>query len=217
MVLRLFKNLTILAVTALFAGAASAAPVIVQIDINTVAIADAASVVDATRFWTGDVAYGPIPANNIGFSSADSSFSTETMYPLYVGIGGELRFNITTPVGIFLSILGQTAVNKTNNAVYISAEGTMYQWTNPGLGAWFDPTPVYLTASFKDGASVSSGDIVWYRFSTTPPADSDGDGVEDFRDNCRTKSNPQQEDANGDGCGDACIKGGCGGPVCTNP
>ena len=36
------------------------------------------------------------------------------------------------------------------------------------------------------------------------PTDSDGDGVPDATDNCPTKSNPEQEDANGDGIGDAC-------------
>jgi Ca2+-binding RTX toxin-like protein len=37
-----------------------------------------------------------------------------------------------------------------------------------------------------------------------PPTDTDGDGVPDSEDNCRNVSNPLQEDADGDGIGDAC-------------
>ena len=47
--------------------------------------------------------------------------------------------------------------------------------------------------------------------------DTDRDGVPDSIDNCRLIPNPLQEDANNDGCGDACITtGGCGGPMCVN-
>lgn len=37
------------------------------------------------------------------------------------------------------------------------------------------------------------------------------------RDNCRLKPNYDQADSDNDGCGDACIIGGCFGPVCSNP
>ena len=46
--------------------------------------------------------------------------------------------------------------------------------------------------------------------------DSDGDGVFDEDDNCRLIPNPLQEDADGDGCGDACIFNGCDGMPCIN-
>lgn len=34
--------------------------------------------------------------------------------------------------------------------------------------------------------------------------DSDNDGIEDYHDNCPAVSNPNQEDSNSDGLGDAC-------------
>lgn len=50
-----------------------------------------------------------------------------------------------------------------------------------------------------------------------PPTDGDGDGVNDDVDNCPTSSNAYQEDADGNGIGDACEVPGCKGAVvsCT--
>ena len=46
--------------------------------------------------------------------------------------------------------------------------------------------------------------------------DTDDDGIIDSEDNCRLIANPNQEDSDNDGCGDACIMNGCAGPICTN-
>ena len=46
--------------------------------------------------------------------------------------------------------------------------------------------------------------------------DTDEDGIFDEDDNCRLFPNPLQEDADGDGCGDACIFNGCDGMPCIN-
>jgi hypothetical protein len=48
-------------------------------------------------------------------------------------------------------------------------------------------------------------------------SDDDNDGIpDDNPDNCRTVPNVDQTDSNGDGCGDACTIGGCGGPMCID-
>jgi acetyltransferase-like isoleucine patch superfamily enzyme len=61
-----------------------------------------------------------------------------------------------------------------------------------------------------------SGQVVWYGLDADgdseiflaipiPGEDADGDGVPDGTDNCPTVPNPDQEDTNGDGYGDACV------------
>ncbi|MFQ5423420.1 MAG: hypothetical protein ACE5F9_05505 [Phycisphaerae bacterium] len=49
------------------------------------------------------------------------------------------------------------------------------------------------------------------RITITAPADTDGDGVPDCRDNCPHTPNPDQQDSNGDGVGDACTADSGGG------
>jgi hypothetical protein len=58
----------------------------------------------------------------------------------------------------------------------------------------------------------------WDGLSSTVSIDTDGDGVEDVRDNCPNSCNPRQLDANSNGIGDVCDItpgcGGCGQPAC---
>ena len=49
---------------------------------------------------------------------------------------------------------------------------------------------------------------------TSPPIDTDGDGVADSEDNCPSVSNPDQADTDGDGVGDACEEAA---PIDTTP
>ena len=70
---------------------------------------------------------------------------------------------------------------------------------------------------FDDGVEVLEATDPTDSLSYPGAPDADGDGVIDAWDNCISIPNPLQEDANDDGCGDACItSGGCGGPMCVN-
>jgi len=59
------------------------------------------------------------------------------------------------------------------------------------------------SATFSNNAFID-----WFELHNTgtapPPTDTDGDGVPDSSDNCRTVANPDQADSDGDGVGDAC-------------
>jgi len=75
----------------------------------------------------------------------------------------------------------------------------------------------------SDGAAISSApfnsapsqtldlDLEFREDSGTTPIDTDRDGWPDGSDNCRTVPNPGQEDADGDGIGDACDEETCDG------
>jgi hypothetical protein len=64
------------------------------------------------------------------------------------------------------------------------------------------------TPFFEDGRLSQQLSLAF-----TPPADTDGDGVPDRRDNCPQVANPDQADGDGDGTGDACDN--C--PLVANP
>lgn len=60
------------------------------------------------------------------------------------------------------------------------------------------------TATLKNGASNIYGDSSSVSSETAPEEDSDGDGIPDSEDNCPLNYNPDQEDFNHDGIGNAC-------------
>ncbi len=63
----------------------------------------------------------------------------------------------------------------------------------------------------NSGTFVDGGPILVELNGVIAPADGDGDGVEDFDDNCPTTANPGQQDADADGLGDVCDCSGNGG------
>lgn len=78
------------------------------------------------------------------------------------------------------------------------------QPTYPGISQ--DLRPRTVGGSFLVGDTVAADNPAVR--SCTQPTDTDGDGVPDTIDNCPTTPNPGQEDADGDGVGDACEGGG---------
>ena len=75
-------------------------------------------------------------------------------------------------------------------------------------GVWFDNSN-YCRSSFRTSdVPDNRGNYAGFRTARTPAAsdfaDTDADGVPDYRDNCVNIANPSQADCDNDGIGDAC-------------
>jgi hypothetical protein len=179
-----------------------------------------------------------VDMNNPAFSSQDGALYNKTkttiiQYPTGRS-GGYIIPNSVTSIGVaaFVYCSGLTSVNIPSSV------------TNIGFIAFAGCTS--LTAAYFYGNAPTMGGQVfaqqgmdeiitvyytveatgftnpWYGYPTAVFADVDRDSVPDAIDNCPSKYNPQQLDADGDGIGDVCETGyagcggnaGCGQPAC---
>ena len=184
---------------------------------------DASVQADVSGVCVGCVVENPenvIDADLENFASMDSSVGLSPVFTITVGLGDTVQgghiagFALSTPS----SLLGAAALPSLTIRTYLngqpqeSSSGNLLDLdvleaaSNLTLVS-FETTEAFDTLELEwDAGLVDAFDELRAHFAVTqaPMCDSDGDGLEDNEDNCPLDANPNQEDADNDGSGDAC-------------
>ena len=125
--------------------------------------------------------------------------------------GGQAgEFAVGAQVGVQVTPPGAgTYVKHTLNGLgdlQTAGQEWRFVWETPPPGD--GPVVVHACGNAANRSFTPAGDyiecVAFELAELDPTADSDGDGVVDAEDNCIVFENPGQDDANGDGLGDAC-------------
>jgi hypothetical protein len=146
------------------------------------------------------------PGNSPGCIDFGGNVTLNANATLLTEIGGTIVCNEYDRI----SVANQLTINGATLQVelispYIPSEGQRFDVLDWGS--------ISGSFGFIDlSTAVLPGNLFWdtSRLHTTgelvvgSPTDSDGDGIEDYRDNCTLRSNPGQRDTDGDGYGNFC-------------
>ena len=160
--------------------------------------------------WGGHVGGGPTPLDSGGRYDPD----TDTWQPTST-VGAPLaRYDHTASWpnagmvvwgGVLQSPVKTNTGGRYNPATdsWQSTTTTLAPEARASHSAVFTGSGVLIWGGF-DLAALKTGGLYCTCAQAPCIVDTDGDGVDDFHDNCPTVANPDQLDTDGDGAGDAC-------------
>ena len=148
-----------------------------------------------------DIGIPDLAGSNVGLTNLPGSFllyilrdtTTDTFIDTYNISTGEFVEDAVTIASYIGTPCGITDAN----------DGMIYVLGQAGDFGYFDPAaPAFVVLGFPDlpGENQAITNV-----ENVSMLDTDGDGIPNGDDNCPFDSNPGQEDADGDGIGDACV------------
>ncbi len=180
------------------------------------------------------VADDPSGNDNSASSSTDNTVTYVHRTPPSVSMSSAAP-NPTNTSPIPVTVTFDESVTGFTAGDVVTGNGSVSNFSGSGASYSFDLVPAgqgAVTADIPAGAAQDSqgtGNNAATQFSRTfaprasqaseesRPADADGDGIEDARDNCRTVANGDQRDFDGDGAGRACDDADLAPGSCSNP